>query len=218
MGIILSYFKKNTRDNNTKIIRNFSKHILTPLKINFIFNNWAVLNNLPSNKPIIFMSNHSSLYDIPIILNAVPDHIHLRMLAKKELARIPIFGSGMIRLGFPVINRKNHHQALQDLEKTKQLMQDGIIIWAAPEGTRSQDGTLLPFKKGIFIMAIEIKALIVPISIKGANKVLPARSHNFAIGETVKLSVGQPLDTSRYTQQDKDFIIAKVRQEIEKNI
>lgn len=217
-AIILSYLKKNSRENNTKLIKSFSQSILRPLKIKFIFNNWDILNNLPTNKPIILMSNHSSLYDIPILLNTMPDTIDLRMLAKKELARIPIFGTAMKKLGFPIINRKNHNQALQDLEKTKKLMQDGIVIWAAPEGTRSQDSSLLPFKKGIFIMAIEIDALIVPISISGANKVLPAKSHNFSMGETVKLSVGTPLDTSKYTQQDRDYIIANIRQEIAKNL
>jgi 1-acyl-sn-glycerol-3-phosphate acyltransferase len=215
---ILSYFKKISRKDADKIIENFATNLLKSLKIKFIYNNWQFLNSLPKNKPIILMSNHASLYDIPIILYNVPKNISLRMLAKKELNNIPIFGRGMRNLEFPIIDRKNRKQAIIDLEYTKNLMQNGLVIWAAPEGTRSKDGQLLPFKKGIFIMAIEIGALIVPISIKGANKVLPAHSYNYSIGETITLSVGDAVDTAQFTMEDKDLIIEKIRKEIAKNI
>lgn len=215
---ILSYLNKINRKDSNKIIKSFAINLLKPLKINFIYNNWHTLSELPKNKPIILMSNHASLYDIPIILHTVPDSMSLRMLAKKELRKIPIFGQGMVNLEFPIIDRKSRKQAILDLEYTKKLMQNGIVIWAAPEGTRSKTGELLPFKKGIFIMAIEIGALIVPISIKGANKVLPAHSYSYTIGETITLSAGTPIDAALFKIDNKDVLIDKVRQEIAGNI
>ena len=217
-AIILSYLKKNDRKAHDKLIHHFAKSILKPLKINFSLNNWERLNNLPNNQPIIIMSNHSSLYDIPIIMHTLPKDISLRMLAKKELYKIPFFGRGMTSLNFPKIDRSNHKQALLDLEFTKELMRSGIVIWAAPEGRRSPTSELLPFKKGIFIMAIELGALIVPISIKNANKVLPPNSYNYSINEHVILTVGNFIDTSKLNIEDRDEIIAQVRTQIANSI
>ncbi len=214
LAIIKNLLNKNSRANNDKIIRQFAYYILKPLKINLIYKNWQVIQDITPNKPIILMSNHSSLYDIPLILHSIPKNISIRMLAKKELLKYPIFGKGMLKLEFPVVDRKNTTQARKDLEHTKKLMQSGIVLWAAPEGTRSNNGELLPFKKGIFIMAIEIGATIIPITIKGANKVLPANSYNYSINQIVELKAGTPLDTSKYTLADRDQIMSIIRQEI----
>lgn len=218
LAIIKNLYKTSSRTYNDKLIKQFAYYILKPLKINYIYKNWQVLEELPKNKPIIIMSNHSSLYDIPIILHCMPESISIRMLAKKELLKYPIFGKGMQKLGFPVVDRQNHKQAMVDLEHTKQLMQSGIVLWAAPEGTRSKDGSLLPFKKGVFIMAIEMGALIVPMSIKGANKVLPAKSYNYSINETVELTAGKPIDTSDYDLLGRDKIMSIVRSQIESGL
>lgn len=213
---ILSYFKRLSNKESTKIIKNFAYYILKPLKINFIYKNWEILKTLPKDRAVILMSNHSSLYDIPILLHTVPNNINLRMLAKVELARIPIFGKGMLNLGFPTVNRQDRQQALKDLEHTKTLMRNGITLWAAPEGTRSHDGSLLKFKKGVFMMAIELDAIIIPIGINGADKVLPAKSRKYSLNETVTLTVGKPLDTKNYNLEDRDVIIQNVREEIAK--
>lgn len=218
LAIIKNSFSNNTRANSDKIIRQFAYYILKPLKINLIYKNWHIIKQITPTKPVILMSNHSSLYDIPIILHSMPHNISLRMLAKKELLKYPIFGKGMLKLEFPVVDRKNRTQALKDLENTKKLMQTGIVLWAAPEGTRSKTGDLLPFKKGVFMMALEIGATIIPISIKGANNVLPAKSYNYSINETVELTAGTPLDTSQYTMADRDQIMNIIRNEIESGL
>lgn len=211
--------KKNpSRSAQDKIIKDFAKYTLKPLRINFKLHGFQALANLPANKPIVFMSNHSSLYDIPIMMHTIPENISFRMLAKKELYDIPLFGRAMARLDFPKIDRSNHQQALKDLEHTKALMRSGIALWAAPEGRRSEDGELLPFKKGVFIMAIELGALIVPISIKNAHKVLPANTYKYSLNQTVSLTVGESVDTSNFTLADRDFIMNKIRSEIIKGI
>ena len=161
----------------------------------------------------IVMCNHSSLYDIPLSMHAFPHH-SLRMLAKKELSRIPIVGKGMTAAEFPFIDRRNRRQAMKDLEHVKQLLASGIVIWIAPEGTRSKDGKLGPFKKGAFITAIEAKATIIPIGIRGAFDILPSRTFQFNIKKTAEVHIGKPIDASKFTIENKEELIEKVFQSI----
>ncbi|WP_133128339.1 lysophospholipid acyltransferase family protein [Legionella nagasakiensis] len=165
-------------------------------------------------QPTIIMCNHSSLYDIPLSLKAFPNH-SIRMLAKKELSKIPIMGKGMTAAEFPFIDRKNRRQAIQDLQAVRQLLESGIVMWIAPEGTRSKDGKLNAFKKGGFITAIEAKAVIIPIGIKGAYEILPARTYQFNIHRTAEIHVGKAIDASKYTLENKEDLIEKVHEAIQ---
>ena len=165
----------------------------------------------------IIMCNHSSLYDIPLSLQAFPHH-SIRMLAKKELSKIPIVGKGMSAAEFPFIDRKNRRQAIRDLQKAQELLASGIVMWIAPEGTRSQDGKMAPFKKGAFITAIQAKATIIPIGIRGAYDILPARTHQFNINQTAEVHIGQPIDASQFTLDNKDDLINQVYQSIKNMI
>ncbi|MCP0913944.1 MULTISPECIES: lysophospholipid acyltransferase family protein [Legionella] len=164
--------------------------------------------------PTIIMCNHSSLYDIPLSLKAFPRH-SIRMLAKKELAKIPLMGKGMQASEFPFIDRKNRHQAIKDLEFVHQLLESGIVMWIAPEGTRSKDGKLGPFKKGGFITAIQAKATIIPIGIRGAYDILPARTYQFNINQDAEIHIGKPIDAAQYTLENKEELIEKVHQVME---
>ncbi|MDP3562716.1 MAG: lysophospholipid acyltransferase family protein [Legionellaceae bacterium] len=162
-----------------------------------------------AGQPTIVMCNHSSLYDIPLSLLAFPKH-SIRMLAKKELSKLPIMGSGMVAAEFPFIDRENRRQAIKDLEAVTALLKTGIVMWIAPEGTRSKDGKLGAFKKGGFITAIKTGATIIPIGIRGANNILPARTHQFNLNEQVELHVGEPIDASQFTLNNKDVLIRQV--------
>lgn len=165
------------------------------------------------NQATIIMCNHSSMYDIPISFKAFPKH-SIRMLAKKELSKIPVFGKGMAAAEFPFIDRKNRHQALQDLDYVRKLMESGIVIWVAPEGTRSKNGKLAPFKKGAFITAIQAKATIIPIGIRGAFDILPARTLTFNLNQQAEIHIGKPIDASQYTIDNKEELINNVYQSI----
>lgn len=160
-------------------------------------------------QPTIVMCNHSSLFDIPLSLYAFPNQ-SLRMLAKKELANIPIFGSGMNAAEFPTIDRKNRHQAIKDLEKVEHLLKTGIVMWIAPEGTRSKNGKLAPFKKGGFITAIKAKATIIPVGIRGANDILPAKTFQFNLNQSAEVHIGEPIDATNFTLENKDALIEVV--------
>jgi len=170
-----------------------------------------------AGQPTIVMCNHSSLYDIPLSLVAFPSH-SLRMLSKKELAKIPIMGQGMVAAEFPFIDRQNRHQAKKDLEFAKELLISGILMWIAPEGTRSKTGKLAPFKKGGFITAIQAGAVIIPMGIRGAHNILPARTHQFNLNQEVEVHIGKPVDASKFTLENKEVLIEQVYQEIKRLI
>lgn len=159
--------------------------------------------------PTIIMCNHASLYDIPLSFKAFPRH-SLRMLAKKELSKIPIMHGGMRAAEFPFVDRKNRHQAIKDLAAVRQLMESGIVIWIAPEGTRSKDGRLGPFKKGAFVMAIEAQATIIPMGIRGAAQILPARTRHFNLGQKAEIHIGKPISAADYPLENKDALIKTV--------
>ncbi len=165
-------------------------------------------------KATMIMCNHSSHFDIPLSFYAFPQ-TSIRMLAKKEMKKIPLMGRAMRATEFPFVARKNNKEAIQDLQYMQRLLQDNIVIWVAPEGTRSQNGQLQPFKKGCFITAIQTQATIIPIGVRGAFDILPARTLQFNLGQHAEIHIGEPIDASQYTLQTKDALISRVHQAIQ---
>lgn len=168
-----------------------------------------------AGRATIIMCNHSSLYDIPLSFKAFP-HTSIRMLAKKELSKIPIMNKGMAASEFLFINRKDLSQAKQALADMRRLLESGIVMWVAPEGTRSVDGKLQAFKKGTFITAIQTKASIIPIGIRGASNILPAHTLRFNLGQKAEIHIGEPIDASQYTLENKEALIATVHASMKK--
>lgn len=163
-------------------------------------------------RPHIIMSNHRSHYDIPIIFFSLPGSI--RMLTKKELFRIPVWGRAMLAAEFISIDRHNREQAFQDLDEAKRKMESGIVLWVAPEGTRSRTGKLRDFKKGGFMVALQTGAVIIPVGISGSEKILKPDTFQFHLGEKVRVNIGEPIDASRYTVEEKDRLMDDVRSAI----
>ena len=166
-------------------------------------------------QPTILMCNHSSAYDIPLGFKAFPNH-SIRMLAKSELSKVPLLYQGMHAAEFPFINRKNRFQAIKDLEYAHELMKSGIVLWIAPECTRSKTGKLGVFKKGAFITAIHAKATIIPIGIRGAFNILPARSFRINLNQQAEIHIGKAIDASQYTLENKDELIERTFQEMKR--
>jgi 1-acyl-sn-glycerol-3-phosphate acyltransferase len=167
------------------------------------------LDQLDLSKPYLFMSNHQSLYDIPILFAALKGR--LRMVAKKELFSVPIWGPALQVSEFISIDRKDRYKAVQSLKEAARIMQSGINVWMAPEGTRSRDGKLLPFKKGGFMLALETGAQIVPVAIRGAGAVIPPKSFRLSLGHRVEVEFGQPIDASAYGVANRDALMRDVR-------
>src|SRR5690606_30789925 len=120
---------------------------------------------------LVLMSNHRSYYDIPTVFRAVPGRV--RMVAKKELFRVPIFGPAMLASGFVKVDRERRESAIASLRESQRLLESGTRVWIAPEGTRSRDGRLGPFKSGGFHLALSAGVPILPMALEGTEKILP---------------------------------------------
>lgn len=160
-------------------------------------------------RPFVVMSNHQSLFDIPVVFRAVPGR--LRMIAKKELFSVPIFGQAMKAAGFILIDRSDRVQASASLQIGASMLQDGTRIWIAPEGTRSRSGALLPFKSGGFRMAIETNTPILPVAIDGTRNVLRARDYIVQKHHRVVVTIMPPIDPAPYGASGRNRLMRDVR-------
>ena len=195
-----------SRPKADKLIRDWATRIIKIIKAKITLHNPHHVD-LGANKRYIIMCNHTSLFDIPLTYAAL-SHESIRMLAKKELTRIPVFNRAIIKTQTPTIDRHNRTQAIKDLEKTKHLMDDGYILWIAPEGTRSLSGVLKPFKKGGFITAIDVGAHIVPLAISHAHKLYDYKTSHFKLNQAIDITLGEPIDASQFSLDEKDKLKA----------
>ncbi len=161
---------------------------------------------------VVFAANHQSNVDPPVLFLLL--HPRIRMLYKIEFERIPILKQA-IRIGnFVAIDRRDRVQAAAAIERAAGLIRDGFAFLIFPEGTRSRTGELLPFKKGGFIMAILAQAPIVPVAITGARDAL-RKGSPIIRPVTVSVRVGAPVETRGMTIDNRDELMAEVRQRIE---
>jgi 1-acyl-sn-glycerol-3-phosphate acyltransferase len=204
----------NLRGCNTREITDQRTHEWSQKLFDIMDTKVVVKGKLPEFKPnkcYILVSNHLSLYDIPAIFVAAPN-ASIRMIAKKELLRVPFFGRAMAKHEIIFIDRKNRQKAIRDLERAKEKMRSGIVMWAAAEGTRSRTGELLPFKKGLFLLAIQSQATVIPVTIQGTERMLPARTWNFKPGQTVTVKIGPGIDTDGMSPKKRDVLLEQVRE------
>lgn len=127
------------------------------------------LENIEKDKNYIFISNHTSYLDIPILLAAIPKIIYF--VSKKELRRVPFFGWMMWALGMIFIDRKNKKRSIRSMKIAAMKLKSGKNVLVFPEGTFDDNGAFLPFKKGAFHIAVKSKTPVLPIGISGANQV-----------------------------------------------
>jgi 1-acyl-sn-glycerol-3-phosphate acyltransferase len=135
------------------------------------------------------------------------------VIVKKEFFRVPIMGSAMVACGFIAVDRRDRDQAREAVEKGVQALQDGNSFLVYPEGTRSSDGRLQNFKKGVFVMALKAGAPIVPISVSGGNKIMPKGKFVIRPGR-VRIAFHEPVPTAGSNMDDREFIVDRVRQAI----
>lgn len=140
--------------------------------------------------PVIFMSNHQSNFDILSLLAAMPRKFY--WIAKKELFEIPIFGSSMRRGGYIPLDRADGRKALQSLDETAAAIQQGKSVVLFPEGTRSTDGKLLPFKRGGFILARKAAVPVIPVTINGSGRINPAGQLRLYSGD-IRITLHPPV-------------------------
>ena len=169
--------------------------------------------NVPS-RAVVYMSNHQSHLDIPMLYATLPSPT-VRMLAKAELFRIPLWGRGLRAAEFIEVDRSNHGRAVQSIEHAARLLRDGVSIYLAPEGTRSMDGRIGKLKKGGFHLALETGASIVPVAISGTIDILPRGARVIRSGQRVRVQIGPPIevagrDLASLMTQVMDFLVKNV--------
>jgi 1-acyl-sn-glycerol-3-phosphate acyltransferase len=165
---------------------------------------------IPQGRAVVYMPNHQSNADPPAALAVLPPVL---VLAKREFFRVPILGRAMRLRGFIPVERKNRERAIAAVEKAVDSMKAGYSFLAYPEGTRSPDGRLQPFKKGVFVMAIKAGAPIVPISISGSSKIMRKGEVRIRPGR-IRITVHDPVPTEGCALEDRGRIIESVRASI----
>ena len=167
---------------------------------------------IPRDRPVIYITNHQSHLDVVALIQALPGQF--RAIAKKELFSIPVFGWAIWLAGFIRIDRTDREKAFRSLDIAAGKIRSGRSILVFAEGTRSQDGRLLPFKKGGFVLAIRSGVPIVPISISGSRAILSKNSRDVRKG-IIDVVIGDPVDSTAFTMESKDELIAIVRRAVE---
>jgi 1-acyl-sn-glycerol-3-phosphate acyltransferase len=157
--------------------------------------------HLRPHETYLVMSNHQSLYDIPVLFYVIGPNI--RMITKKELFRVPVFGGALAAAGFISIDRRDRIRAMKSLDVARALLASGTHVWIAPEGTRSRSGKLLPFKKGAFHLAFEAGLPIVPLTLQGTRDVLAAHGVRSTAGAHVRVTIHEKIDPTPYTKRGK---------------
>lgn len=164
--------------------------------------------------PVIFMSNHQGNFDILALLAAMPRQIH--WIAKKELFEIPVFGTSMRRGGYIPLDRGDGRKALQSMDEAAATIHQGKSVVLFPEGTRSTDGNLLPFKRGGFILARKAAVPVIPVTINGSGKINPAGQIRLYSGN-IHITLHPPLviPSGLRRGEAESWIMENVRETIE---
>lgn len=164
---------------------------------------------LNSSKPAIFVSNHASALDVFIGMALCP--YGGCGVGKKEILKIPFFGLAYWLAGHLLIDRGNNAKAVASMKKLSDFVKaKGLSIWIWPEGTRSLDGKLIPFKKGFVHLALATGLPVVPVIVHGAHKVWPAKTMQFYPGE-IKIEVLDPIKTNDWNRETVDKHVEEVR-------
>lgn len=161
--------------------------------------------------PYLFMCNHLSMVDIWALLAVLP--VKFRFIAKKQLGWIPLFGWAMQAGRFIFIDRQNPLRARATIQEAARRIASGTSVLLFPEGTRSRDGHLAPFKKGGFHLALDAAVPIVPLAIRGAHEIMP-RGSPFIRPGRVRITIGEPMAIGKPDARDREALMQDVRGKI----
>ena len=169
------------------------------------------LENISRDETYIFVANHVSQYDI-FTFQGYFKH-DFRWIAKKELFRIPVFGTALGYLGIIPIDRSKGRKVIKSLNRAAERIAAGASVLIFPEGTRSPDGKMQDFKYGAILLAIKSGVPVVPIGFNGTYEVLPKGKLFPESGEAV-IRVGKPISTKHYKPQDKKMLAENLQNEV----
>ncbi len=170
------------------------------------------LENISPDGSYVFVSNHLSYMDTPVVLAHIP--VQFRFLAKRGLFQIPFLGWHLARAGHIRVPRGDARAAVKTMGVAAQVIREcGISLLIFPEGGRSRQGALGEFKEGAAFIAVRAGVPLVPMCLKGTREVLPFGSGNIRRG-TVTMRIGDPIPTSGASDRDRAKITAELREKI----
>ena len=165
---------------------------------------------IPAGRAVVFMPNHQSNCDPPAVAANLPPVL---VMAKQEFFQIPILGTAIRMRGFIPVDRKNRERAFAAVDQAIAALKAGHSFLVFPEGTRSRDGRLQPFKSGVFVMAIKAGAPIVPVSVSGGSRII--RKGEFRIHPgTLRMTLHDPVPTDGCSITDRDKVAQQVRRAV----
>jgi len=173
------------------------------------------LENVEPQKSYIIASNHQSNFDIFTLLGYLP--IQFRWIAKAELFRTPFMGWAMTRIGYIPIERGSPKKAYRNILQAAEKVKQGVSVMIFPEGTRSPDGKLQPFKKGLFLIAIKSQAPILPIVIRGTKEIMPKGDWRTHPGQ-VDVIIDPPIETAGISTDQEEKLAHRVRNTLLKHL
>ncbi|TFH40781.1 MAG: 1-acyl-sn-glycerol-3-phosphate acyltransferase [Chrysiogenales bacterium] len=170
------------------------------------------IENIERDRSYVVVANHQSQYDIFVIYGWLP--IDFRWVMKIELRRVPILGYYCYRAGHIYIDRSNREASIRSINEAKTRISKGTSVVFFPEGTRSETGELIDFKKGAFRFALDMGLPVLPVTITGTREILPDNSIGLFPGNA-KMIIHRPIDIEGYTDKSIDDLIARARKAIE---
>ncbi|MFN7135813.1 MAG: lysophospholipid acyltransferase family protein [Myxococcales bacterium] len=165
------------------------------------------LENVPAEGQCVLVCNHQSHFDALMLFAHI--HKHMRFVAKSDLFKIPIFGQAMRLAGNLRVDRSGSEKDRETLRKAADAVRERVSIVFFAEGTRSEGGELLPFKKGAAMLAIQAGVPVVPVAVAGTYDILPKHTLRIRGGQRAALFVGRPLPTSGLSGDDRDRLTAE---------
>lgn len=207
-AILLSFFDRSGRLGHSYCSVPWAKVALwiCDVKVNV-----KGLENVDSEIPRVYVTNHQSYFDIFALFAYLP--VNFRFVLKQELMRIPLFGFAAKSLGHVALDRTDHRKAVKSMDEAAEKMKKGVSMLIFPEGTRSEDGRLQPFKNGGFRLALKAESDVVPVTIINSRHIMTKGGFRIKKG-AFGLNIGKPISIKDYSKKDVDRLMKVVRDAI----
>lgn len=198
-----------------KLLKEMSKRIVkaAKIKLNVKYVNEEKYRELKKEDRIVVIANHESNFDIPVLVTALD--ISVGFVAKKEMEKWPFYSYWMKKSGCIFLNRSNNRDGMKSIKEAINKVNKGYTTVIFPEGNRSEDGKIRPFKKGSFKISLETKGVILPVTIDGTYAIQHKGSVKVTSNREVFITIGEPIKISELNQEELKKINIYVQNKIE---